>query len=213
MALRIVGAGLGRTGTNSLKLALEELLGGPCYHMFELAAHQERLPGWERAVGGGETDWNELLGGYAATVDWPGAAFWRELHAANPEAPVLLSVRESPEAWWNSMERTIIPILSGPPVPGDPDGGRGQAMIKEMFRTRLTPDWADRDAAIAAYERHCAAVRSEVAADQLIEWRTGEGWEPICAGLGLEVPAMPFPHENSSGDFAENVERAMGDAV
>jgi hypothetical protein len=147
MALRVVGAGLGRTGTNSLKLALEELLGSPCYHMFELAAHQERLPDWERAIGGGEADWDELLSGYEATVDWPGAAFWRELHAANPDAPVLLSVRESPEAWWDSMERTIIPIVSGPPVPGDPDGGRGQAMIREMLRTRLTPEWADRDAA------------------------------------------------------------------
>jgi len=209
VALQVVGAWLGRTGTNSLKLALEQLLDGPCYHMFELLAHQERLPDWERAVAGGEMDWDELFGGYRATVDWPGCAFWPELRSANPDALVLLSLRESPQAWWESMERTIIPILSGPPVPGDPDGGRGQAMIREMFRTRLTPDWADRDSAIAAYERHADAVRSQVPAAQLVEWRTGEGWEPICAKLGLPVPPTPFPHENSSGDFADNVERHM----
>ena len=209
MALEIVGAGLGRTGTNSLKLALEEVLQGPCYHMFELVTHQEKLPLWEAAVRGEETDWNAMFEGYAASVDWPGCAFWRELCAANPDALVLLSLRESPEVWWQSMENTIVPILSGPPIPGDPDGGRGQQMIREMFRTRLTPDWADREAAIAAYERHLEEVRSEVPAERLVEWRTGEGWEPICAALGRPVPAVPFPHENSSGDFAGNVERAM----
>jgi hypothetical protein len=209
MALRIVGAGLGRTGTNSLKVALEQLLDGPCYHMFELIAHQEKLPDWERAVRGEEIDWEAMLDGYVATVDWPGCAFWRELRAANPDALVLLSVRESPEAWWASMESTIIPILSGPPVPGDPDGGRGQAMIKEMFRSRLTPDWADRDSAIAAYERHCEEVRREVPAGSLVEWRTGDGWEAICSALGLPAPFDAFPHENASGDFAGNVERHM----
>jgi Sulfotransferase domain len=208
MALKIVGAGLGRTGTNSLKVALETLLGGPCYHMFELLAHQERLPDWERAAQGGPMDWDELFDGYVATVDWPGCAYWRELAAANPDAHVLLSVRDA-DGWWASMESTIVPILSGPPIPGDPDGGRGQAMISEMFRTRFTEDWADRDGAIAAYEAHNDAVRREVPAQRLIEWRTGEGWEPICEGLGVPVPATPFPHENSSGDFAENVERHM----
>jgi hypothetical protein len=141
-------------------------------------------------------------------VDWPGCAFWRELAAANPDAHVLLSVRDA-EGWWTSMESTIVPILSGPPVAGDPDGGRGQAMIKEMFRTRFTPEWADRDTAIAAFDAHCDAVRSEVPAARLIEWRIGEGWEPICAALGNAVPDLPFPHENTSGDFAGNVERHM----
>jgi hypothetical protein len=206
--LRVVGAGLGRTGTNSLKLALEQLLGAPCYHMFELIGHQEKLPAWEGAVAGGETDWEAVFDGYAATVDWPGCAFWRELRDANSDAMVLLSVRD-PEGWWASMESTIVPILSGPPIPGDPDGGRGQAMIKEMFRTRFTPDWADRERAIAAFEAHAEQVRSEVPAERLIEWRTGEGWEPICEGLGMAVPSAPFPHENASGDFAANVERHM----
>jgi len=206
--LQIVGAGLGRTGTHSLKVALEELLGGPCYHMVEVFQHPDHMALWIDGLRGRDVDWHALFAGYVATVDWPGCAYWRELAAANPDAYVLLSVRDA-DSWWASMESTIVPALSGPPIPGDPDGGRGQTMIKDMFSARFTPDWADRNRAIAAYDAHCEAVRSEVPAARLIEWRTGEGWEPICAGLGLPVPAAPFPHENSSGEFVDNIERHM----
>ncbi len=209
MALQVVGAGLGRTGTNSLKLALEELLGSPCYHMFELMQRPQDGPVWERAVHGEPVDWNELLADYRATVDWPACAFWREIWAANPDAVVLLSSRETPQAWWASMEKTIVPVLNGPPLGDDPEAERGQAMILELMRTRFTPDWGDREAAIAAYGRHCEEVRSEVPKGKLIDWQTGDGWEPICAGLGLEVPSTPFPHENRTVDFRANVEQRM----
>jgi hypothetical protein len=211
MALKIVGVGLGRTGTNSLKLALEQLLGGPCYHMFELIAHPQSVPIWEAAVRGDDVDWSSLFDGYAATVDWPGCAFWRDLVAANPDAPVLLSTRDTAQTWWASMEQTIVPALQGPALSDHPDLMRGQEMVHELFRTRFTPDWADRDAAIAAYERHCDDVRREVPEGRLIEWQAGEGWEPICSGLGLAVPATPFPHENSKADFSGNVERSIAD--
>jgi hypothetical protein len=211
MALKLVGVGLGRTGTNSLKLALEQLLGGPCYHMFELIAHPQNVPIWEAAVRGDDVDWGSLFDGYAATVDWPGCAFWRDLVAANPDAPVLLSTRDSAQTWWASMEQTIVPALQGPALSEHPDLMRGQEMVHELFRRRFTPDWADRDAAIAAYERHCDDVRREVPEGRLIEWQAGEGWEPICSGLGLPVPATPFPHENSKADFSENVERSIAD--
>jgi hypothetical protein len=207
--LQVVGVGLGRTGTNSLKLALEELLGGRCYHMFELMQRPQDLPAWERAVQGEEVDWGSLFGGYAASVDWPGCAFWRELRAANPDAMVLLSTRDSPQTWWASMERTIVPVLSGPPIGDDPNSKRGQDMIREMFRTRFTPEWADREGASAAYERHCEEVRSEVPSEKLIEWQAGEGWEPICEGLGIALPGTDFPHENSSGDFMANVMKGI----
>ena len=146
MALKVVGVGLGRTGTNSLKLALEELLGGPCYHMFELIAHPQQVALWELAVRGEEVDWNALFEGYAATVDWPGCAFWRDLITANPNAPVLLSTRDSPQTWWASMEQTIIPALQGPMLSDHPDLMRGQKMVRDLFRTRFTPDFANRDA-------------------------------------------------------------------
>src|SRR5438445_13745946 len=86
MTLRVVGASLGRTGTHSLKIALEQLLGAPCYHMLEVIAHPEYARDWKRAIDGEPVDWEVVMDGYAAAVDWPAAAFWRELAAANPEA-------------------------------------------------------------------------------------------------------------------------------
>lgn len=204
--LRVVGAGLGRTATNSLKLALESLLGGPCYHMFELMQRRQDLPAWQAAVRGERVDWAALLDGYAATVDWPACAFWRQISAANPGAAILLSTRD-PAAWWASMEQTIIPVLVQPPPAGDPEWEQGQRMVQELMRSTFTPDWRDREAAIAAYERHNEEVRREVPAARLIDWRTGDGWEPICAVLDLPVPEVPFPHENRTEDFSANVEQ------
>ncbi|HEU0291677.1 MAG TPA: sulfotransferase, partial [Anaerolineales bacterium] len=87
MNLRVIGAGLPRTGTHSLKLALEHLLGGDCYHMREIPGHPFDLgPGWDQALTGGTPDWDVLLSGYIATVDWPASMFWRELGEANPDA-------------------------------------------------------------------------------------------------------------------------------
>jgi hypothetical protein len=199
MELRIVGAGLGRTGTNSLKLALEQLLGGRCYHMFELARRPQDLPAWEAAVRGESVDWRELLCDYVATVDWPGAAYWRAIHAQSPRALVLLSRRDSAEAWWASMERTIVAVLDS--AAEDPDQRRRRTMVRELLSRRLTPDWHHPDAAIAAYERHLDDVRASVPEEQLIEWRTGEGWAPLCQALGVPFPDSPFPHENRTADF------------
>src|SRR5579862_5982463 len=106
--MRVVGAGLGRTGTHSLKIALERLLGAPCYHMVEVFAHPEHVPAWRGAALGQMPDWHALFDGYAATVDWPSAAFWPELSEAFPETLVVLSVRDA-EAWWQSASQTIFP--------------------------------------------------------------------------------------------------------
>jgi hypothetical protein len=201
MALRVVGAGLGRTGTNSLKVALEQLLGGPCYHMFELARRDGDTPAWRAAVRGEAVDWDALLGGYVATVDWPACAFWSELWEANPEAIVLLSTRDSAQTWWESMKRTIVPTISGEVAPDEPATARRRAMVVEMMGERFTPDWSDRDAAITAYERHNEQVRRAVPAERLIDWRPSDGWEPICAALELPIPRASFPRENTTADF------------
>jgi hypothetical protein len=201
MTLRVVGAGIGRTGTNSLKIALERLLAGPCYHMFELVEHKEHTPSWEAAVRGEPVDWGALLQGYEATVDWPASAFWAELAAANPDASVLLSTRDSARTWWESMRRTIVPALSGEVASDDPATTRRRAMTVEMMRTRFTPEWQDPDAAIAAYERHNETVRHHVPPKRLIEWQPSDGWQPLCAALDLPVPTGPFPRENTTADF------------
>jgi hypothetical protein len=204
MALRVVGAGLGRTGTHSLKLALEQLLGGPCYHMSELFEREDDTAVWAAAARGEDIDWAEFLAEFAATVDWPACAFWDGIAATAPEAVVLLSVRESPEAWWASFERTIAQALQQPVPPEDEAWARRRQMVISMIETTFTPDWSDRDAALAAYSRHNEHVRQAVPAERLVEWQPGDGWEPLCAALDLDVPAEPFPHTNTTAEFRES---------
>ena len=200
MGVQVVGAGVGRTGTHSLKLALERLLGGPCHHMIEVFGHlDEQVPVFHAAVRGEPVDWHALFAGYDAVVDWPGGAFWRETMAAFPDALVLLSVRESPEAWWKSADRTILePMRAGEPPP---ELQPWSTMMHELLATRFTDRIEDKQALMDAYERHNAAVREGVPADRLLEWKPGDGWAPICERLGLDVPDEPFPHVNTTEEF------------
>jgi hypothetical protein len=134
-------------------------------------------------------------------VDWPACAFWRELSAANPEAIVLLSTRDSPEQWWTSMERTIVPTLKASVPPDQPALARHREMVRTLLSRHFTPGWDSRDAAMSAYEAHNEEVRRSADRGRLIEWRPGDGWQPICAALGVAVPHEPFPHENTTADF------------
>lgn len=199
MAVRVVGAGLGRTGTTSLKAALEQLLGAPCHHMFEVFGHPEQVPGWHAAARGEAVDWAALLDGYAAVVDWPGAAFWPELSDAFPDAVVLLSTRD-PHAWYESASSTIFPNVGAESV--DDSMAEWHAMVREVFAARFTLDLDDEAATIAAFEAHNAAVRAAVPADRLVEWTATDGWAPLCAALDLPVPDEPFPRLNTRDDWA-----------
>jgi hypothetical protein len=201
VALRVVGAGLGRTGTNSLQLALAQLLGAPCYHMMEVVGHPEHVPVWQRAIAGGSVDWDALFEGYSAAVDWPAAAFWRELSDHSPDATVLLSVRDA-DSWWKSASSTIFET-GDRPRPDDPLFGPLFDMVQDMFTRRFTPDWREEDVAKAAFDAHNAAVRAAVPAERLVEWHPGDGWEPLCTALGVGVPSEPFPHANSTADFRQ----------
>src|SRR4051812_16043294 len=199
MTLRVVGAGLGRTGTHSLKLALEQLLGGPCYHMLEVFGRPDDIPVWHRAVNGEQPDWNAFLSEYEAAVDWPACAFWREISAANPDAVVLLSSRDT-DGWWKSAINTIFAVGDRPPT-GDPQFDAQRAMAHDMFANTFTPNWQVEADAKRAYEAHNADVRASVPADRLVDWHPGDGWKPICDKLGLPIPSEPFPHVNSTDDF------------
>jgi hypothetical protein len=199
VAPRIVGAGLGRTGTHSLKLALEQLLDAPCYHMLEVIAHPDHIAVWQAALEGRPPDWTAFLDGYAAAVDWPVAAFWRELANAFPDAVVLLSVRDADD-WWRSASRTIFEVTRRP-APPDPVATAQLAMATAMLGTRFTARWFDETEAKAAYERHNDEVRAHVPSGRLVEWHPGDGWEPICGALGVPVPSEPFPHVNTTDEF------------
>ena len=211
MTVKVVGAGLGRTGTHSLKIALEQLLGGPCYHMFEVMAHPDDIADWQLAAEGGTPDWQRLFANYVALVDWPAAAFWRELADEYPDAKVLLSTRPA-DAWWKSANDTIWEISRRGAPPGAPPFVEAQMrMITTLLSARFTPDWAQEGPSKAAYERHNAEVRGAIPADRLIDWQPGDGWGPICAGLGLPEPAEPFPHVNTTEEFKAMLDAMAGD--
>jgi hypothetical protein len=201
MTIQLIGAGLGRTGTHSLKIALEQLLGGTCHHMMEVFSHADEVPVWDAAMRGEPVDYPALLGDYCAIVDYPGAAVWRELADAFPNAPVLLSTRETARVWWDSASSTILPSTQRADTDDDPGRVRFKAMVSTMFHRSLTDDLTDSEAVMAAYDAHNAAVRAEIPPERLFEYQPGDGWAPLCAALGLAEPIEPFPHTNTRDEF------------
>jgi hypothetical protein len=202
MALEVVGAGLGRTGTKSLQTALGMLGFGPCHHMVEVFAHPESMAQWIEA-GAGRPDWDAIFKDYRSMVDYPGAAFWRELAAYYPAAKVLLSVRD-PDAWFESTQATIFA----------PGGGVDQALANPehpmarffgSFSSRFSDNIHDRAAMTDYFRRHVEEVKATIPAERLIVYEVGAGWEPLCAGLGVPVPTEPYPSENSRAEFAARV--------
>jgi len=203
--MQVIGAGLGRTGTSSLKIALEMVLQGPCYHMFELWQRPADVAVWQAAVDGDPVDWQALLNDWVATVDWPGAPLFDKMADAFPDALVLLSIRDG-EAWYRSVDSTIFSMMRRAPA-GDPNPmGR---MVRAEFARWLTLDLDNKAEVIAAYDRHNQRVRDTIHPDRLLVWQPGDGWEPICRALHVPVPDQPFPHANSGEDFEDTVQAAQ----
>lgn len=204
MSLEIIGAGFGRTGTSSLKIALEHLGFGPAHHMHEVRDHPEQLPLWEAAARGEAVRWDAAFQGYRSQVDWPGARFWRELSSYYPSAKVILSVRD-PDEWFDSVQATIAPFLAsrGTNESAHADGIAHMAhkLIDEgVFNGHLS----DRAYATEVFKAHSAEVQGALPPSRLLTFNVAEGWEPLCQFLGCAVPAISFPNLNSSKQFVEN---------
>ncbi len=201
MTLAVVGAGFGRTGTNSLKLALEKLGFGPCHHMFEVMEHASQLPFWQAAAKGEMPDWNAVFADYVSSVDWPSARYWREISNHFLTAKVVLSVRPE-DAWFDSVQATIYPSMRDrhKREPGYDRGVTDMAneiIIKQTFDGRLD----DRDHSVTVFRAHVAEVQATIDPARLLTFDVAEGWDPLCDFLGVAVPDTPFPHANSTADF------------
>ena len=213
--MRLIGAGLPRTGTLSQKVALEMLGLAPCYHMVNVLGDLEQAETWRRALGG-EQPWAQVFDGFQATVDWPGSFFYKELVEAYPDAKVLLSIRDA-DAWERSMRETIWGIFYGDALIRDLSCARCRVdpewrgyieLMEEMWRrSGLIDNGADTDpeSMKRAMEAFNDGVRETVPADRLLVWSVGDGWEPLCRFLELPVPDTPFPHLNDSKVFAERI--------
>ncbi len=204
MALAVIGSGFGRTGTMSLKLALEHLGFGPCHHMEEIFKHPDQVPYWQAVAAGKSVDWNEVFLGYGAQVDWPGAHVWRELAAAYPEAKVVHSVR--PEmSWWHSFSATIGKFITQYTTMPLPPHVRAMcdAAVEMVERQTFRGASGDRDAALAAYRARNDDVRATISPERLLVFDVAEGWLPLCRFLGVPEPDTPFPHRNKTAEFWE----------
>lgn len=199
MTLRVIGAGIGRTGTYSLKLALAQLGFGPCHHMEEVAANAAiQLPLWNAALKG-RADWPAIYDGYASAVDWPTARFYSELSAAYPEAKFVLGHRD-PKTWAESFSATIYKLLAE--TDNAPDHLREWlSMVTELVRQNGIPMGLGLAELEAAFTAHLDAVKAEIPAGRLLVYQVKEGWEPLCAFLGVAVPDEPFPRTNDRSEF------------
>jgi hypothetical protein len=201
MGLEIIGPGFGRTGTNSLQFALQQLGFGPCHHMHEIGEHPELLDAWDNFSRGGSADWDSMFAGYRSQVDWPGAAVWRELIRYYPDAKVVLTVRD-PDAWYDSMEKTIIPFMATHRDNPDPHGRAIADMTQRQINQRVFGGRiTDRAHAIATFRANVAAVTATVPPERLLVFDVKQGWEPLCGFLGVAVPDTPFPRVNSTVEF------------
>jgi hypothetical protein len=199
MALKVVGAGFGRTGTLSLKNALEKIGFGPCYHMIEVFPRPEHVPMWHQLAFTGVMDWDQVFRDFQSTVDWPGARWWREIAAFYPNAKVLLSVRD-PEAWYQSMTDTIYQPMKNP----TPDGlSESMRLQNEMARRAILADtfdnrFEDKAHAIGVFNRHIEEVRAAIDPKRLLVFDVLEGWPALCRFLEAAVPSEPFPRLNDT---------------
>lgn len=201
--LRVIGAGLPRTGTSTLKAALPMLVGGSCYHMSEVFEHPDHIGEW-KAVTEGETDrLGKILEGYTSAVDWPASAYWPQLAEANPDALILLSVRDDGPTWWSSMDATVMAqAYRREPTPEfqpffDMARGVWGHVFGELFD--------DPAVGVKTYDDYVQHVRDTAPKDRLLEWNAKQGWGPLCEALGVPVPEEPLPHLNSREEWAQRI--------
>jgi len=208
--VKVIGVGFGRTGTMSLKAALERLGAGPCFHMIDLIVGEDRealIPKWVD-VAEGQPDWQDVFDGFESTVDWPAAARWREICAAFPDAPVLLNVRDF-EPWYRSMENTIRAAKVTPPEQLRHDANRPlpnpllwQVIDRLIWEGDFQGRFEDKAWVREMYDARVAEIKATIPPERLTVWELGvDGWEPLAAMLGVEVPDEPFPRLHDTAEF------------
>lgn len=206
MTLQIIGSGFGRTGTRSLKEALEVLGYGPCHHMEEIFENPPQVAHWQAIAAGQKVDWEAVFAGYVSQIDWPGAHVWRETAAAFPQAKVIHSVRPD-DAWWRSFNKTIGKVMSlRGKLPLPPHIAEMTEVVDVIIgQGTFGGKWMEREAALAAYHRREAEVRAAIPAERLLVFDVAQGWAPLCGSLGRPVPATPFPNRNQLDQFWGNL--------
>jgi len=207
--LKVIGAGFGRTGTNSLKEALEQLGFGKCHHMVEVLPSEIQVRLWHEVAEKRSLQWDAIFDGFQSSCDFPSSAYYKELAAHYPDAKVVLTVR-SPESWYDSAAQTIYEITYA--IPGwlirlVPHVRRLREMIETIiWQGVFDGKFEDRDYAISVFEQHIENVKAIIPADRLLVMHIKEGWEPLCHFLNVPVPDTPFPRVNDTAEFRKRIQ-------
>lgn len=225
MSLKIIGTGLGRTGTKSLKLALEQLLVGKCFHMIELLANTERIKYLKKGYKSGNYDWDALFEGYIATVDYPTSLFYEDLLVKYPNAKFIHTQRDS-ESWYASVRETI---YRGKPKDAKDIIRLMWNMLRSSDMRKVAPvfqfndkliwdgqfkgQFEDKATAIKIYEAHFERIKATIPADKLLVFKVQDGWKPLCEFLGLPIPQSPFPNTHQRNNFNQKMDKLLGDGV
>lgn len=214
MALKVVGAGYGRTGTKSLQIALETLGFGKCYHMEALFRNPADVKHWQNAYKEQETDWSSLFEDYTSAVDFPCSMYYKELADHFPDSKVILSVRD-PEKWYKSASDTIFSFDPGPKIKLKmlfsmlySSTARNLFKVillneKSIWKKYFEGRFKDKDYTINKFNQHIEDVKKNIPAERLLIFQPGDGWEPLCQFLGVPVPEEPFPRSNKRENFHE----------
>ena len=197
--MKVIGSGFGRTGTLSMKVALEQLGFGPCYHMEEVVKRPKHIQLWHDVAYGKRVDWHTLFNNFQATVDFPASVVYRELMETFPAAKIIHTVRD-PERWYDSTYETIYQTNSVFPKwlqKVVPLVSRFTEMERRLIWQNLFEgNFENRQWAIKIFHQHTENVKRTVPADRLLIFNVKEGWEPLCQFLGVPAPDTPFPHMN-----------------
>lgn len=201
--MHVIGAGVGRTGTYSLKLAINRLGLGPCHHM-EAVLHDipTHVPLWNSAVDD-RPDWHAIYRGFESAVDWPTACFFRELLRAYPTAKFVLTVRD-PQKWADSFAATIYRLLAEKEQ-APPDKKAWLEMAERVIARTGFPPGLDQDQLARAYVAHNEAVKATIPQPQLLVFEVKDGWGPLCEFVGVDAPDEPFPRTNHRAEFWDRV--------
>ena len=217
---QVIVAGMSRTGTKSIKQALEILYGNNAraYHMTEVLNQPKHLEIWSDLAFGrrqvSQQVWEQLLDGYIATTDMPCAFYFKELAEAFPNAKVVLTVRDESE-WFESFCRLLVVVHRFQYLRFLPPLNRfwpyGTKLNQMVFGDRaFERSEPVREVFIEAYRQHNERVRQSIAPDRLLEFNVQQGWKPLCEFLELDVPQSDFPHSNAG---ISGPSKILGNAV
>jgi Sulfotransferase domain len=207
--VKVIGAGFGRTGTMSLKAALERLGANPCFHMIDIIRDPSNLHYWQAAAEGEKVDWKEALAGWEGSVDWPGCTFYKEHMETWPDAPVLLSVRD-PESWYKSVANSIHAAkemaMRGelePPEENPPSPEVMQMINGLIWNGTFHGRFEEKDYALKVFDDHIEEVKRTVPPERLVIYEIKQGWGPLAEMMGVDVPDEEFPHLNDTESFRQ----------